>query len=61
METHTTDCNYCRKQDVCKYKVKKQEAEAKVESEFAEEADYSFLQVSLLCNYYDVKSTVTVK
>lgn len=57
METHTQDCGSCRKQDVCKFKVKKQEAESKVETEFAEEPDYAFLQVNLLCSYYDVRVT----
>jgi len=59
METYTQDCGTCRKSDVCKFKAKKQEAESRVETEFASEPDYSFLQVKLLCNYYDVKLTTS--
>lgn len=61
METHVQDCSLCRKNDVCKFKATKQEAESKIETEIAAEEAYSFLSVSLLCSYFDVKSTVTVK
>lgn len=61
METHVQDCSLCRKNDVCKFKPVKQEAESRIETEIASEESYGFLSVSLLCSYFDVKPTITVK
>ena len=57
METHIQDCSLCRKNDVCKFKVTKQEAEATIETEISQEPSYNFLTVNLLCNYFDPKIT----
>ena len=59
METHVQDCALCRKTDVCKFKVSKQEAEAHVEADISSDPDYNFLTVSLLCNFFDPKPVST--
>ena len=61
METHVQDCSLCRKNDVCKFKAGKQEAESKIETEIAAEENYAFLSVSLLCSYFDVKPVSNIR